>query len=538
MLLMIGIVAFLTYTIQGLTFSHTAEALTRRARRETMAQLLRQDVRFFDSSDHAPGQLTSFLMHETAQLASMSGANLGNLITSLATVIGGGALALAVGWKLALVCLSVVPVLIGCSVVRFFILKRYENRAARIYMQSAAYAAESISAIRTVASLGLEGQIARRYKAMLDEQRRRSFRSIAKSGFMFSLAQASVLLSLGLAFWYGSTLMATLEYGIFQFYVCLMSIMFGTQSAGAMLAFTPDMVKARDSAAKLKSLFSRRSTMNTEEESGDTRQMQTSLTHGGVQGGGLELQDVFFAYPSISDRLVLRGISLVISPGHHVALVGASGCGKSTIIELLERFYDPTSGSILVDGKDISTLNVSEYRSHLAIVSQEPILFQGTIRENIRIGSTAASTDVTDDEVQAACRDANIWDFITSLPNGLDTDVGSAGALLSGGQKQRIAIARALIRQPRILLLDEATAALDSESEWAVQEALVRVSKGRTTITVAHRLSTIREADEIHVIDEGRIVESGTHEQLVVLGGHYAEMVKLQSLSSYSNQLV
>lgn len=199
-----------------------------------------------------------------------------------------------------------------------------------------------------------------------------------------------------------------------------------------------------------------------------------------------------------------------------------------TITGLIERFYNPLAGGVYVDGREISTLNINRYRNHLALVSQEPTLYQGTIRDNILLGG--ARDDITDDEIAAACKSANIYDFIQSLPEGFQTLCGSKGTLLSGGQKQRIAIARALIRNPKILLLDEATSALDSESEKVVQQALDTAAKGRTTVSVAHRLSTIKNADRIYVFDNGRIAESGNHSELMAKRGKYYELVNLQSL--------
>jgi len=225
---------------------------------------------------------------------------------------------------------------------------------------------------------------------------------------------------------------------------------------------------------------------------------------------------------------VLRGLNLTVKPGQYVALVGASGCGKSTTIALLERFYDPLVGGVFVDGKEISSLNLNEYRSFLALVSQEPTLYQGTIRDNILLG--ADRDNVPEEDIIFACQEANIYDFIISLPDGFSTVVGSKGSMLSGGQKQRIAIARA----PKILLLDEATSALDSESEHVVQAALDKAAKGRTTIAVAHRLSTIQKADIIYVFDQGRVVEHGTHVELMKMGGRYSELVNLQSLGKNS----
>jgi ATP-binding cassette subfamily B (MDR/TAP) protein 1 len=215
----------------------------------------------------------------------------------------------------------------------------------------------------------------------------------------------------------------------------------------------------------------------------------------------VEFQDVHFRYATRKHVPVLRGLNLKILPGQYVALVGISGSGKSTIVSLIERFYDVLAGHVLVDGKDISTFNISSYRKYIALVSQEPTLYQGSIRENVMLGTT--NENVTQEEIEAACRNANIHDFIASLPQGYDTDCGAKGVQLSGGQKQRIAIARALVRNPKILLLDEATSALDSSSEKVVQEALDQAAKGRTTVAIAHRLSTIQKADIIYVLDQG-----------------------------------
>ena len=279
------------------------------------------------------------------------------------------------------------------------------------------------------------------------------------------------------------------------------------------------MGKAKQAAQELKVLFDRKPTIDFLSNEG---QHLTSIE------GTVEFRNVHFRYPTRPEQPVLRGLNLFVKHGQYIALVGASGCGKSTTIALLERFYDPLVGGIYVDGKEISSLNINDYRSFLALVSQEPTLYQGTIRENVLLGTDRE--DVPDSKIEFACREANIYDFIMSLPDGFSTVVGSKGSMLSGGQKQRIAIARALIRDPKIILLDEATSALDSESEHVVQAALDKAAKGRTTIAVAHRLSTIQKADVIYVFDQGVIVESGDHTELMQKAGRYSELVNLQNL--------
>lgn len=258
-------------------------------------------------------------------------------------------------------------------------------------------------------------------------------------------------------------------------------------------------------------------------------------------GGSVQLSDVRFAYPLRPHAPVLRNINLDAAKGKFIALVGASGCGKSTIISMLERFYDPTSGAVLVGDKDLTTLNPRSYRAQVGLVQQEPTLFQGTIRENIALGVDNGSSNtlvgrdgVTDADIERALRAANGWDFVSSLPEGINTAAGPNGTQLSGGQRQRIAIARALIRNPRILLLDEATSALDTESEKIVQNALAEAAKDddRITIAVAHRLSTIKDADLICVFYGGKIVEQGTHVELLTGGGPlYRKMCEAQSLA-------
>ncbi|KAK5004966.1 GTPase-activating protein [Cryomyces antarcticus] len=304
-----------------------------------------------------------------------------------------------------------------------------------------------------------------------------------------------------------------------QFFICFSSIIFGAQSAGTIFSFAPDMGKAKHAAAELKKLFDRKPEIDSWSNEGEVLS--------DVEGT-IEFRDVHFRYPTRPEQPVLRGLNLVVKPGQYVALVGASGCGKSTTIALLERFYDPLAGGIYIDNRPITALNINSYRSYLALVSQEPTLYQGTIRENVLLGSDRA--DVPEAAIEQACRDANIYDFIVSLPDGFATVVGSKGSMLSGGQKQRVAIVRALLRNPTVLLLDEATSALDSESEKVVQAALDKAAKGRTTIAVAHRLSTIQKADMIYVFDQGRIVENGTHQELLARKGRYFELVSLQSL--------
>ncbi|PGH18238.1 hypothetical protein AJ79_00577 [Helicocarpus griseus UAMH5409] len=519
MFLMLGIVAFFSYCIQGSLFAVCSEWLILRARREAFRSMLRQDIVFFDREENTTGALTSFLSTETKHLSGVSGVTLGTILLVSTTIVASCVVALALGWKLALVCIATLPVLLGCGYYRFHILAVFQTRSKNAYEKSASYACEATSAIRTVASLTREVDVSESYHGQLEVQARKSLISVLKSSVLYAASQSLMMFCIALGFWYGGTLLGKGEYSMFQFFVAFTEVIFGAQSAGTVFSFAPDMGKAKSAAAEFKKLFDRRPSIDSWSKEGEV------VDH--VEGT-IEFRDVHFRYPTRPEQPVLRGLNLTVKPGQYVALVGASGCGKSTTIALLERFYDPLAGGVYVDGKDITRWNVNSYRSFLSLVSQEPTLYQGTIRDNILLGVDDDSVD--DEQVVQACKAANIYDFIMSLPDGFSTVVGSKGSMLSGGQKQRVAIARALIRDPKILLLDEATSALDSESEKVVQAALDAAAKGRTTIAVAHRLSTIQKADVIYVIDQGKVVESGTHHELLGRRGRYFELVSLQSL--------
>ena len=521
MYLMLGFVMFIAFSVSGIAFAYCSEKLVYRARDSAFRSMLRQDISFYDKDENTAGALTSFLSTQTNSIAGLSGTTLGTILNVTTTLVTAFTLSLIIGWKLALVAIATVPVLIGCGFFRFWVLLRFADRSKKSYANSASYACEATSAIRTVASLTREQDVWNVYHSQLEAQGKRSLRSVSKSSILYASSQSLMFLCMALGFWYGGRLMSSGEYSLFQFFVVFSAVIFGAQSAGTIFSFAPDMSKAKGAAAELKKLFDRQPLIDTWSTEGEKIKDVR---------GELEFRDVHFRYPTRPEVRVLRGVDLIVKPGEYVALVGASGCGKSTSIGLIERFYDPHSGGVYLDGHEISTLNINEYRKHIALVSQEPTLYQGTIKDNVLLGSAIDPAKVSDAEIEHACRSANIWTFIQSLPDGLSTQLGNKGVMLSGGQKQRVAIARALLRNPKVLLLDEATSALDSESEKIVQAALDEAAKGRTTIAVAHRLSTIQRADRIYVFEGGRIVESGRHQQLLARKGRYFELVQMQSL--------
>ncbi|KIW12216.1 hypothetical protein PV08_09492 [Exophiala spinifera] len=548
MYLWLGVFLFIVNVIRDRAFAKCSERMLFRARDLCFRTILRQEMAFFEppsiigtnaasgtttTTTTTTGSLISFLATETTNMSGLSGPVLGTILSMSTCIIAAIVVSIVFSWKLGLVCTSTVPVLLGSGFLRFYMLSYAEEKSKSAYAQSASYACEALSSMRTVASLGREEHILTNYTDQLSAQSRAALRDQLISAALYGASQALPFFCIGLGFWWGGTLMSRREISLFQFFVCFSEIVFSAQTAGYMFASTPDVARARTAAASLKAICDRKPTIDPWSDAG------IPLQHPGAVTGQVEFQNVFFTYSAGSsnsspaaygrEQYVLKGVNIKALPGQYVALVGASGSGKSTCIALLERFYDCSGGRVLIDGRDIQDLNINHYRSHVGLVSQEPVLYHGTIKENILLGT---SGDISEQTLYQACREANIYDFIISLPEGFDTMVGSKGVLLSGGQKQRISIARALIRNPSILLLDEATSALDSESEKIVQAALNKASQGRTTIAIAHRLSSIQDADHIYVLEQGQVVEQGTHSSLMDAAGRYAELVRMQRLGA------
>ncbi|KAK4136489.1 P-loop containing nucleoside triphosphate hydrolase protein [Trichocladium antarcticum] len=488
-------------------------------RQEYFQSILFQPTAYFDKDDNATGQLTARLSGDPQALKELLGINLMMLLIGLFSLIGALAISFAYGWKLALVALCVtVPlgILAGYFRVRYELQFNAMNEA--VFQESSKFGAESIGAFRTVSALVMEDSICARYQRLLDGHVTKAFKKARWTTLIFAFADSVSLGCQALIFWYGGRLLVTREYDVISFLVTYMAVIQGAESAGQWLSFGPNAAQA--SAAANRILQARETRTKDAVPSSE----QIPDTEGGVK---IELKDVYFKYPT-RDVSIFKGLNITIEKGQFAALVGASGSGKTSIVSLLERFYDVSRGQILFNGKDISDVNVYEYRKLLSLVAQEPSLFHGTIRENILMGVDA--TQVTERKLHRCCKDANIHEFIISLPDGYNTNIGSRGVSLSGGQKQRVSIARALIRNPRVLLLDEATSSLDSEGEKLVQAAFERVARGRTTVAVAHRLATIQGADVIYVLGEGKVLEKGTHVELLKKKGVYWHMCHNQAL--------
>jgi ATP-binding cassette subfamily B (MDR/TAP) protein 1 len=520
----IALISTLAIGMQNFLFASAAATLTSKLRSLTFRAILRQDIEFFDKEENSTGSLTANLSENPQKVNGLAGVTLGALVQSVSTLIAGSIIGLSFVWKLALVGIACSPLLVSTGYIRLRVVVLKDQANKKAHEHSAQLACEAAGSIRTVAALTREDDCCEQYSKSLEVPLKNSNTSAIWSNLLFAFSQSMVFFVIGLVFWYGSRLVSFLEFSTFQFFVGLMSTTFGAIQAGNVFSFVPDISSAKGAGSDIIKLIDSIPEIDAESKSGKTPDPEQVRGH-------IRLENIHFRYPTRPAVRVLRDLSLQVEPGTYIALVGASGSGKSTVIQLIERFYDPLAGQIYLDGELITDLNIQEYRKQIALVSQEPTLYAGTVRFNILLGAIKPHDEVTEEEIESACRKANILEFIRSLPDGFDTEVGGKGSQLSGGQKQRIAIARALLRNPKVLLLDEATSALDSNSEKVVQEALDEAAKGRTTIAIAHRLSTIQNADRIYFIKEGKVSESGTHDQLLSLRRDYYEYVQLQALS-------
>ncbi|KAL7325570.1 hypothetical protein PS15p_208029 [Mucor circinelloides] len=523
----IGIAAFVGFATQVISFEVAGERYTKRLRADIFRAFMRQEVGYFDEDDNSLGALTSKLAIDSKNVNELVTKTWGDVTQIIVTAITGLAIAFSQSWMLTLIILCMAPFIAFATFYESKIHRGFEDSTKKANEQSGEVAGEAIKEIRTVAGLNKQSHFETKYYKATDRPHRLAQRKAYMSSIGYALQQGITLYTNAVAFYAGVQLMRYHGLTFDKMFTCMMSIMITAQGVGRASVFTTTYAKAKYSSIAAFEVLEREPVIDPELEGIEPTRAQIS--------GEIDFEDITFRYPARPDVTIFNGeFNLHGKAGQTIALVGPSGCGKSTTIGMLQRWYDPATGSVRLDDNNVKNYSLGNLRGHMALVSQEPTLFDMTIGENIRFG-VDDDKEVSQEEVEAACKSANIHNFIVSLPKGYDTRVGDKGSQLSGGQKQRIAIARALIRKPKVLLLDEATSALDSESEKLVQTAIDNILEegGRTTITIAHRLSTIQGADLICVVKGGRVIEQGTHWELLELKGTYYDLVRQQSLNAH-----
>lgn len=482
-------------------------------RRDVFDHVTRLSPAFFDVNQS--GEIVSRLTADTVQIKSAVGASASLALRNTILCLGAIVMMIYTSPKLSGLVLAAIP-LIVFPLVGFGRSVRKRSREAQDRLAGAsAYASEAIGAIRTVQAFNNAGLSRGRFGAAAEDAFNAARLSTRQRAFLTGFAITMVFGSVVAVLWFGAqgVLAGTLTPGTLSQF-----LLYSVMAAGALAALSEvwsELSQAAGASSRLMELLAEKPAIIAPAK-------PVALPQPPI--GSVAFENVRFAYPSRPDTSTLEGLTLAVQPGERVAVVGSSGAGKSTLFSLLLRYYDPTSGRVLIDGVDIRQADPAEVRARIAIVPQDTTIFAASIHDNIAFGAPGATREA----VEAAARSAHAEEFILRLDNGYDTEVGERGIMLSGGQRQRIAIARAILRDAPILLLDEATSALDAESETLVQTALDGLMQGRTTIVIAHRLATVLKADRILVMDQGQVVEEGTHQSLVVKGGIYARLASLQ----------
>lgn len=514
--LAMGLVNFVAIPAQNYLFGVAGGRLIQRVRSLTFEKVVHQEISWFDDPANSSGAIGARLSTDASTIRSLVGDALALIVQNMATIASGLVISFTANWILALIILAVSPLLVMQGYLQAKFLKGFSADAKVMYEEASQVANDAVSSIRTVASFCAEKKVMDMYEKKCELPMKTGVRLGLISGGGFGFSFFVLYCVNAFIFYIGAVLVEDDKATFGEVFKVFFALTLSAMGVSQTSALAPDSAKAKDSAASIFKIIDNKPTIDSSSDEGITLPTVT---------GEIELEHVSFRYPTRPNVEIFRDLSLTIPSAKTVALVGESGSGKSTVISLIERFYDPLSGRVTIDGVDIKKFKLSWLRQQMGLVSQEPVLFNETIRTNLAYGKHG---DVTEEEIIAATKAANAHSFISSLPSGYDTPVGERGTQLSGGQKQRIAIARAILKNPKILLLDEATSALDAESERVVQDALDRVMVDRTTVVVAHRLTTIKGADVIAVVKNGVIAEKGRHDVLMKInGGAYASLVAL-----------
>lgn len=548
-----AIVEFSANVIGGSAFGWAADKILYRIRVLSLRSLLGQTVQWHSMEGRTPGTLITLITSDATALSNITGTTIGLLLAAAVNLVAGLVVSFIMAWKITIVLLPTIPVLLASGIMKLRTQAKFAERHQKAFADATAITVEAVDNIRMVSAFSLEKQSCEVYERALQAPYREILSSIAFGNIFLALSFSISNLVYALAYWWGTRQVVAGLYSQTQFFIILPALLFSTQSCSQMFALAPDISKVGISASNIAELLTTRSAdeelapgslnkvsdydtsllteklYDTEAAHPEQQKLDSAGTPPSTDGIGIELQNVHFEYPSRPGHPVLRGLNLKIQPGQFAALVGPSGSGKSTIFATLERFYRPESGSVIFDGVDITRQLGTGFRDDVALVPQENVLFEGSIAFNIGLGARPGHQP-SQEEIEEACRRADIHDVIMTLPEGYQTQCNNNGKQFSGGQRQRLSIARALVRRPRLLLLDESTSALDVESEKRIQEVLASL-EGRTTIVaIAHRLNTIYKADRIFLIEEGRCADQGTHNELVKRSEMYRTSVIHQSL--------
>ncbi|TQN66391.1 ABC transporter 1 [Colletotrichum shisoi] len=508
-------------------FGVVAEKLLYSVRVLSFRSLLDQDVQWHQSDGRSADGLLTIITKDTAAIGGFSGSTIGTVFAICVNVLVAVVLSHVIAWKIAIVCLVTIPLLLGSGFMQLRMLARYEERHSAAFSNATSVATEAVQSIKTVAALSLESQVMDNYARLLAPPQRQMVRASASTNIWLAIANSTGTFVNALAYWWGTQLIMRGEYTQTQFLIVLVAMLVSAQLWGTMFSLAPEFSRARSALSRIMSVIHlgrdddlSRTGTQPGRLAGDSQAQEDVEATGEVKAkrpsaGGVRVtfKNVSFAYPSRPDINILDNVSFTLQPGQFCGLVGPSGAGKSTIMNLVQRLYFPSQGQVLVDGHDTADLPPS-FRDAVAIVPQDPTLFDGSVRFNVGLGS-APDTEATQAEIEEACKLANIHDVVMALPEGYDTECGPSASRLSGGQRQRLAIARALVRKPRLLLLDESTSALDAASEAALQEGLERASRGTTVLAITHRLHTVHKANVILLVEGGQIADSGTHQELM-----------------------
>ncbi|XP_069067783.1 ATP-dependent translocase ABCB1-like isoform X1 [Pleurodeles waltl] len=517
MFFVMGIISLFVYVIIGYTLGKAGGNLTMRLRSLSFKALLRQEIGWFDDRRNDVGIWITRLATDASQAKGAIGDRLFIFSLTTSTLLTAFIISFVYGWQLTLLILACTPFMVGSFVIQSKSLSGHASENQAALEEAGMISTEAVENIRTVASLTREDAFYEKYAASLKKPYRDARKGGPVNGLIYGMSQSVNFFVTAIVCRFGAWLIVNCYTNFENIFIVYNTALFSAISIGQYSVLAPDFGKAKIAVQRIAKLFERKPLIDSYSEDGNILDNFS---------GDIEFKDTKFVYPTRPKVQVLQGLNIRVKKGQTLALVGTSGCGKSTTIQLLQRFYDPIDGHVLADGIDTKSLNLQWFRSQLGIVSQEPVLFDCSIAENIQYGDN--SRIVSEEEIEEAAKAANIHNFIETLPEKYNTHVGDKGAQLSGGQKQRIAIARALVRKPKVLLLDEATSALDTESEQIVQRALDDARQGRTCIVIAHRLSTVKNADVIAVIHLGKVVEQGTHSELLAKQGIYYDLVNAQ----------